>query len=968
MRPAARRPTTFANRSANLHRKMVSIQRDERPATATSDAPAMYVDEFKHQLPDIDPAETQEWLDALDQVHGQEGDERTRFLLYKILKRARQLHVGLPPLTQTRYINTISPEQEPFFPGDEDLERRIRRLIRWNAVAMVLRANNRAPGIGGHLATYASAATLYEVGFNHFFRGKASIGADGSSSGDGPPPAGVSGDQIFFQGHAAPGIYARAFLEGRLTEENLDHFRQEALSSAGLPSYPHPRTQPDFWEFPTVSMGLGPIAAIYQARMNRYLANRGLADTSASRVWAFLGDGEMDEPESVTALSLAARDGLDNLTFVVNCNLQRLDGPVRGNGKIIQELEGLFRGAGWNVIKVIWGREWDDLLARDVDGVLVNKMNETVDGEFQKYSVAGGAYIREHFFGSDPRLRRLVDHLSDDDLAHLRRGGHDYRKVYAAYRAATEYRGAPSVVLAQTIKGYALGPGVEARNITHQTKKLSEAELRVFRDRLQLPIPDAALHDAPYYHPGPDSEEVQYMLERRRALGGPVPRRVVRSKPLPSPRPEVDAEFALGSEMAVSTTMAFGRLLRNLIRDPQIGRVIVPIVPDEARTFGLDPLFKEVGIYAAHGQRYEPVDSDLVLSYREAQDGQVLEEGITEAGATASLQMAATAYATHGVPLIPFYIFYSMFGFQRTGDQFWALADERGRGFVMGATAGRTTLMGEGLQHDDGHSHVLASVIPNIRAYDPAYAYELASIVREGIQRMWGDGESRSDSRAEESPGASSHDVFYYITLYNENYSMPRRPADLTDDQISRGIYRLLEAPELGKDARLKGAPVRLVGSGAILQQVVAARSLLAERGIPAEVYSATSFQQLRADGLTTDRWTRLHPAEKPRVPHVASILPPDGGQIVIATDWIRTYPDLVAPWLPATRIVLGTDGFGRSDDRESLRCLFEIDAPHVAAATFSGLARSGRLESAQADAAIRELGLDASDPDPRAL
>jgi pyruvate dehydrogenase E1 component len=906
----------------------------------------MYFDEFKHQLPDIDPTETKEWIDALDQIHSQEGDERTRFLLYKILKRARQLHVGLPPLTQTRYINTISPEQEPFFPGDEELERRIRRLIRWNAVAMVLRANNRAPGIGGHLATYASAATLYEVGFNHFFRGK-----DAAASADGAVPVIGSGDQIFFQGHAAPGIYARAFLEGRLSEENLDHFRQEALSGVGLPSYPHPRTLPDFWEFPTVSMGLGPIAAIYQARLNRYLANRGLADTSGSRVWAFLGDGEMDEPESVTALSLAAREGLDNLTFVVNCNLQRLDGPVRGNGKIIQELEGLFRGAGWNVIKVIWGREWDDLLARDTDGILVNKMADTVDGEFQKYAVAGGAYIREHFFSPDQRLHKLVEHLTDDDLAHLRRGGHDYRKVYAAYRAATEYRGGPSVVLAQTIKGYTLGPGVEARNITHQTKKLSEAELRVFRDRLELPIPDADLHDAPYYHPGLGSEEVQYMLERRRALGGPVPRRVVRSRPLPAPRPEVDAEFTTGSEMAVSTTMAFGRLLRNLIRDPQIGRSIVPIVPDEARTFGLDPLFKEVGIYAAHGQQYEPVDSDLVLSYREARDGQVLEEGITEAGAAASLQVAATAYATHGVPLIPFYIFYSMFGFQRTGDQFWALADERGRGFVMGATAGRTTLMGEGLQHDDGHSHVLASVIPNIRAYDPAYAYELASIVREGIDRMWAKGE----------------DVFYYITLYNENYSMPKRPADLTDEQISRGIYLLLEAPSLGKDARIK-KPVRLVGSGSILQQSVVAQKLLAERGIPAEVYSATSFQQLRADGLSTDRWNRLNPGKKPRIPHVAQVLPPAGGQIVLATDWIRSYPDLVAPWLPASRIVLGTDGFGRSDDRESLRCLFEIDAPHVTAAAFSGLSRSGQIPAAQAEAVMRELGIDPADTDPRAL
>jgi pyruvate dehydrogenase E1 component len=913
----------------------------------------MYFDQFKHQLPDIDPAETQDWLDSLDQVHSQEGDERARFILYKLLKRSRQLHVGLPPLTQTRYINTISPEQEPFFPGDEELERRIRRLIRWNAVAMVIRANNRFSGLGGHLATYASAATLYEVGFNHFFRGK---------DGDG------SGDQIFFQGHAAPGIYARAFLEGRLTEANLDRFRQEAVADGlGLPSYPHPRTLPDFWEFPTVSMGLGPIASIYQARLNRYLENRGLADTSGSRVWAFLGDGEMDEPEALVGLSLAAREGLDNLTFVVNCNLQRLDGPVRGNGKIIQELEGLFRGAGWNVIKVIWGREWDDLLARDVDGALVNKMNETLDGEFQKFSVAGGAYIREHFFGPDPRLRNLVEHLTDDELARLRRGGHDYRKVYAAYRAATEFRGAPSVVLAKTIKGWALGPGVEARNITHQAKKLSEAELRVFRDRLELPIPDSKLKEAPYYHPGPDSEEIRYMLERRRALGGFVPRRVVRAKPLPSPRPEVDAEFASGSEVAVSTTMAFGRLLRNLIRDPGIGARIVPIVPDEARTFGLDPLFKEVGIYAALGQRYEPVDSDLVLSYREAQNGQVLEEGITEAGAVASLQAAATAYATHGLSLIPFYIFYSMFGFQRTGDQFWALADERGRGFVMGATAGRTTLHGEGLQHDDGHSHVLASVIPNIRAYDPAYAYELAAIVREGIDRMYARGE----------------DVYYYVTLYNENYPMPKRPAGLTDEQIARGIYRLLPAPELeetspgrrsasarkGSGAAAEGGlRVRLAGSGSILRQVVAARDLLAGRGIAAEVYSATSFQQLRADALAVDRWNRLHPESKPRVPYVAEVLPDGGGPLVIATDWIRTYPDLVAPWLPANRLVLGTDGFGRSDAREALRALFEIDPPHIAAAALAGLVRAGRMAGEAAAAGIKELGVDPEATDPRAL
>src|SRR3954471_13150187 len=762
------------------------------PAPAAPEA-AMTFDEFKHQLPDIDPAETQEWLDSFDQLVGQEGESRARFLVYKLLKRARQLHVGLPPLTQTRYINTISPEQEPFFPGDEQIELRIRRIIRWNAVAMVLRANNQYTGIGGHLATYASAASLYEVGFNHFFRGKDDGGA---------------GDQVFYQGHAAPGIYARAFLEGRLTEDQLDHFRRETVPGQGLSSYPHPRLMPDFWEFPTVSMGLGPISAIYQARYNRYLQNRGLMDTSQSRVWAFLGDGETDEPESLGALHVASREGLDNLTFVVNCNLQRLDGPVRGNGKIIQELESAFRGAGWNVIKVIWGREWDDLLARDVDGLLVQQMNETLDGEFQKFSVAGGAYIREHFFGPDPRLKKLVEHLSDDDLSKLRRGGHDYRKVYAAYKAATEHTGAPTVILAHTVKGWTLGPGVEARNITHQAKKLNEAELKIFRDRLELPIPDDTLKDAPYYHPGADSEEIQYLVERRRTLGGAVPRRIVRAAPLPPPAPAVDAEFAAGSQTPVSTTMVFARILRNLIRDPELGSRIVPIIPDEARTFGMDPLFKEVGIYAALGQRYDPVDSDLVLSYREATDGQVLEEGITEAGSMASFQAAGTAYATHGLAMIPFYIFYSMFGFQRTGDQMGAFGDARGRGFLMGATAGRTTLTGEGLQHDDGHTQLLATTVPNLRQYDPAFAYELAAVVRDGIERMYHDGQ----------------DVFYYVTLYNEIYAQAKKPADV-DDKIIKGIYRFAEAPDLGPKAHR----ARLVGSGSILQQVIAARDLLAE-------------------------------------------------------------------------------------------------------------------------------------------
>jgi len=893
----------------------------------------MYFDEFKHQLPDIDPAETQEWLDSFDQLVAQEGESRARFLVYKLLKRARQLHVGLPPLTQTRYINTISPEQEPFFPGDEQIELRIRRIIRWNAVAMVLRANNRFSGIGGHLATYASAASLYEVGFNHFFRGK---------------DDGQSGDQVFYQGHAAPGIYARAFLEGRLSEDQLDHFRRETVPGQGLSSYPHPRLMPEFWEFPTVSMGLGPISAIYQARYNRYLQNRGLLDTSGSRVWAFLGDGETDEPESLGALHLAAREGLDNLTFVVNCNLQRLDGPVRGNGKIIQELESAFRGAGWNVIKVIWAREWDELLARDVDGVLVEQMNNTLDGEFQKFSVAGGAYIREHFFGPDPRLRKLVEHLSDDDLARLRRGGHDYRKVYAAYKAATESKGSPTVILAHTVKGWTLGPGVEARNITHQAKKLSEAELKIFRDRIELPIPDAKLKDAPYYHPGPDSEEVQYLTERRRALGGAVPKRVVRAAPLPKPQDAVDKEFAAGSDTAVSTTMVFSRILRNLIRDKELGPRIVPIIPDEARTFGMDPLFKEVGIYAALGQRYEPVDSDLILSYREAVDGQVLEEGITEAGSMASLQAAATSYASHGFPMIPFYIFYSMFGFQRTGDQMWALGDARGRGFLMGATAGRTTLTGEGLQHDDGHSHVLASTIPNLRAYDPAFAYELAAVVRDGIERMYHRGE----------------DVFYYITIYNENYAQPKKP-DGVDDGIIRGLYRFAEAPDLGRKAQR----ARLVGSGSILQQVIAAQQLLAEKtGIAAEVYSAPSFPLLRRDALETERWNRLNPAETPRVPYVSTVLGPDGGPIVAASDWMKTLPDMVARWLPPYYVSLGTDGFGRSDTREALRTLFEIDPPHIAAAAVTELGRCGALPAAKVARTVADLGVDPKKLDPLAL
>jgi pyruvate dehydrogenase E1 component len=880
-------------------------------------------DQFKQQLPDVDPVETQEWLDSLDDVVESGGRDRARFLIYKLLKRARQLQVGLPSLTQTRYINTISPEQEPYFPGDEAMELRIRRMIRWNALAMVLRANTQYEGIGGHLSTYASAASLYEVGFNHFFRG---------------PGDGAGGDQIFFQGHAAPGIYARAFLEGRLTEEHLDHFRREALTpKKGLSSYPHPRLMPDFWQFPTVSMGLGPIAAVYQARFNRYLAARGLADTSGARVWAFLGDGEMDEPESVGGLSIAAREGLDNLTFVVNCNLQRLDGPVRGNGKIIQELEALFRGAGWHVIKVIWSREWDELLARDVDGVLVNKMNETLDGDYQRMAVSDGATIREQFFGPDPRLRALVEHLPDDELAKLRRGGHDYRKVYAAYAAATAHKGAPTVILAKTVKGWTLGPGIEGRNVTHQAKKLTTDELKIFRDRLELPIPDDRLKEAPYYHPGPDAPEIQYMLDRRRQLGGSVPKRVVISKPLPAPKDEAFSEFFAGSERPASTTMAFSRLIRNLVRDPEIGRRIVPIIPDEARTFGMDPLFKEVGIYNPLGQQYTPVDKELLLSYIEKKDGQLLEEGITEAGSMASFQAAGTSYATWAEPVVPFYTFYSMFGMQRTGDQVWAFGDARGRGFMMGATAGRTTLTGEGLQHDDGQSHIQASVLPNVMAYDPAFAYELAIIVRDGIGRMYGE-------RAE--------DVFYYITIYNENWPMPAKP-DGVEEGVLRGLYRF-RAAEKGSRR------LQILASGPILLQALEAQQVLADHyDVAADVWSATSFNNLRNDAIEVERWNRLHPDQEPRVSYLRQCLDPTEGPIVAATDYMKALPDTVSRWIDRPYTVLGTDGFGRSDTRDALRAHFEVNVPHITYAALHGLCLDGKSTPDELRRAIDELGID---------
>ncbi|HVF32660.1 MAG TPA: pyruvate dehydrogenase (acetyl-transferring), homodimeric type [Acidimicrobiales bacterium] len=896
----------------------------------------MIFDGFSHQLPDIDPEVTAEWVDSFDAVVDSHGKGRGRFLLMKLLDRARALQVGFPATVSTPYLNSIPPEQEPWFPGDEHMERRIRAFVRWNAAVMVTRANTLSEGIGGHLSTYASSASLYEVGFNHFFRGKED---------------GLPGDQVYFQGHAAPGIYARAFLEGRLTDSQLDRYRQE-LSGLGLSSYPHPRLMPDFWEFPTVSMGLGPINAIYQARFNRYLQHRRLADTSNSRVWCFIGDGETDEPESLGALSVAAREQLDNLTFVVNCNLQRLDGPVRGNGKIIQELEAVFRGAGWNVIKVVWGSKWDELLARDVDGVLLNKMNTTVDGAFQKYAVESGAYIREHFFGPDPRLRKLVDHLSDDDLRNLPRGGHDYRKLYAAYKAATEHKGAPTVILAKTIKGWTLGPEIEARNATHQIKKMSKKQLALLRDRLYLQdeVPDSAL-DAdmpPYYRPAEGSPEHEYLMERRRSLDGPLPSRVVRKATMAQPEPAAFEEFLGGSgNQAVSTTMGFTRLLRNLLRDEAIGARVVPIIPDEARTFGMDALFSEVKIYAPFGQQYEPVDAGMQLSYREAREGQILEEGITEAGSMASFAAAGSAYATFATPVVPFYIFYSMFGFQRTGDLIWSAGDQRVRGFLLGATAGRTTLNGEGLQHEDGHSLVLASTVPNLAVYDPAFAYEVATIVQDGIRRMYGD---------------LPEDRFYYLTLYNENYAMPSMP-DGSADGIIRGLYRFAEAPE-GPKRRST-----ILFSGSAYGAALEAQRLLAEHhDVAAELWSVTSYKALREDALATERWNRLHPTEPPRTAYVTDTLTGAGaeGPFVAVTDFMKVVPEQVARWIPGRFTALGTDGYGRSDTRAALRRHFEVDAAHLVVAVLHELAEGGDGKAEEVAEAITTYGVDPEALDPR--
>jgi pyruvate dehydrogenase E1 component len=830
------------------------------------------------------------------------------------------LHLNTP------YINTIPADEQPPYPGDREIERRIKNIMRWNAMAMVVHANKQFAGIGGHISTYASVATLFEVGFNHFFRA---------------PTDTSSGDQIYFQGHACPGIYARAFLEGRIGEQQLLNFRKEL--SGGVSSYPHPWLMPDFWQFPTVSMGLAPISSIYQARFNRYLQARGLIEHDGGHVWAFLGDGEMDEPESLGALTLASREGLDNLIWVVNCNLQRLDGPVRGNGKIIQELEAAFRGAGWNVIKVIWGDDWDPLLARDDKGLLVRRMTEEIDGQYQKYSVETGAYIRERFFGTDPELLAMVADLTDAKLRKLRRGGHDPEKVYAAYRAAVDHQGTPTVILAKTIKGYGLGEAGEGRNVTHQQKKLNEKELRTFRDRLGIPIGDETLASTPFYRPPEDAEEMEYLHERRRALGGFVPQRRGHRVAIEAPPAKLFTEYLQGSgEREVATTMVLVRLLRQLMSDPQLGKLIVPIVPDEARTFGMDALFKRFGIYSSKGQRYDPVDSDVVAYYREATDGQLLEEGITEAGAMSSFTAAGTAYSTHNVNTIPFFVFYSMFGFQRIGDLIWQNADARGKGFLIGATAGRTTLAGEGLQHQDGHSHVLASTVPTVKAYDPAFAHEIAVIVEEGIRRMYVERE----------------DCFYYLTVSNEMYRHPRMPEGAREG-ILRGIYKLQSADPLGDWPQ-----VHLFGSGAILREAWRAQDLLAERQVAAHVWSVTSWTELRREALAVRRWNMLHP-DDPRQSYLEQVLAAEPYPIVAASDYMKIVADGLAPFVPAGLFALGTDGFGRSDERAPLRRFFEVDAESITVAALHVLAQRGQADAGVVAQAIQDLGIDPNKPDP---
>ena len=874
---------------------------------------------------DVDPVETREWLDALESVLQTAGPERARYLLTQLKFQANRRGIHIHFTANTPYVNTIPPSRQPLFPGNREMERRIKSFVRWNAMAMVVRANAADGTLGGHISTFASSATLYEIGFNHFFRG---------------PEHACGGDLVYFQGHASPGMYARAFLEGRLSAEQLHNFRRELEPGGGLSSYPHPWLMPNFWQFPTVSMGLGPIMAIYQARFNRYLEHRGLLQARGQRVWAFLGDGECDEPETLGALTLASREQLDNLIFVINCNLQRLDGPVRGNGKIIQELEAAFRGAGWNCIKVIWGSEWDPLLAADKTGLLTQRMGEIVDGEYQKFTVSDGAYIRKHFFGKYPELLKLVEHLTDDQLVTLKRGGHDPEKVYAAYKVATEHKGAPTVILVHTVKGYGLGEAGEGKNTTHQLKKVKDKFLLEFRNRFALPLDDNDVAKAEFHKPAPESRELQYMHDRRKALGGYLPARAVKAPALKAPGQEFVQPYVKGSgDKTPSTTMVFVDMLGRLLRDKELGKYVVPIIPDEARTFGMDPFFASYKIYSNVGQLYDPVDAEFQASaYREAKDGQILEEGITEAGSMSSFIAAGTAYSTHGVPTIPFFIYYSMFGFQRIGDLIWAAADMRTRGFLLGATAGRTTLNGEGLQHEDGHSHILASTVPNLLAYDPAYAYELAVILRDGVQRMYQD---------------VKEDIFYYITLYNDNYSMLAMPEGATEG-ILKGIYKLRPA------TLAKGPKAHLLGSGPIVPHVLRAQELLAEHfGVSADVWSITSYKELRREALEVERWNLLHPAEKPKQSYVEQILAKEQGVFVAATDYMRSLPEMIGRWVPGGLTPLGTDGFGRSETRAALRRHFEVDAECIAYAALSQLARRGHIKPAVAQQAMQKFGIN---------
>ena len=876
-------------------------------------------------LPDDDAQETQEWLDALDGVIDIEGIERSHYLLERLIDKARRSGVNLPYSAKTAYINTIPPHREVYTPGDPELEWKIRSINRWNAMAMVVKANRKNSELGGHIASYASAATLYEVGYNHFWHA---------------PSAEHGGDMVFFQGHSSPGIYARAYLLGLLSEEQLDNFRQE-VDGHGLSSYPHPWLMPGFWQFPTVSMGLGPIMAIYQARFMRYLENRSLLPRQSRKVWAFMGDGEMDEPEAFGAAALASREKLDNLVFVINCNLQRLDGPVRGNAKIIQELESDFRGAGWNVIKVIWGSGWDALLARDKKGLLLQRMEEAVDGEYQAYKASNGAYVREHFFGKYPELKAMVASMSDDDIWRLSRGGHDPHKVFAAYTAAVAHNGQPTVILCKTVKGYGMGEAGEAKNITHSQKKMGEDALKAFRDRFNIPVPDDQIADAPYYRPAEDSPEMVYLRERTAAMGGFLPQRRLRAEPLVIPDIKIfDALIDGSGEREISTTMAFVRLLNALVRDKELGQRVVPIVPDEARTFGMEGMFRQLGIYSAVGQLYEPVDHDQVMYYREDIRGQILEEGITEAGGMCSWIAAATAYSNHGLQMIPFFIYYSMFGFQRIGDLAWAAGDMQARGFLLGGTAGRTTLAGEGLQHQDGHSHILAATIPNCVSYDPTFGYELAVIIHHGMKRMF----------------ERQENVFYYITVMNEAYAHPAMPVGIEAD-IVRGMY-LFKATA--------GAQVQLLGSGTILREVLAGAELLQEDfGIPSNVWSVTSFNELRREGLECSRWNMLHPLDPPRVPFITQQLGTYQGPCVAATDYIRAYAGQVREYVPGRYRVLGTDGFGRSDSRSKLRQYFEVNRYYVVVAALKVLADDGVIPAQKVADAIVKYGINPDKPNP---